>query len=321
MANLPILDGAGNSKYIKSSGAGSDGDPYIPQHLETNSAAILTSLQTLDDAISGSEMQVDVVTSALPTGAATSAKQDEQATLTGAVNETAPAGDTADSGLNGRLQRIAQRLTSLIALIPTALTGSGNFKVAVEEALPAGANAIGKLSANSGVDIGDVDVTSISAGENHIGQIGTDDTVIDVTCSLDTSAYTSGDVLFDTQSVSSVGRVNAGVVVLQSIFVLDEDDQGAAIDIYFLDANNSLGTENGAPNISDANARSILGYVSISSADYKDLGGCKMLTKTGIGLVMKLGAGVTTLYIAGVTGGTPTHTASGLRLKLGFLRA
>lgn len=57
----------------------------------------------------------------------------------GAVNETAPATDTASSGLNGRLQRIAQRLTALIALIPAALTGSGNFKVAVHDAYPLGA--------------------------------------------------------------------------------------------------------------------------------------------------------------------------------------
>ncbi len=39
----------------------------------------------------------------------------------GAVGETAPASDTASSGLNGRLQRIAQRVTSLIALLPSAL--------------------------------------------------------------------------------------------------------------------------------------------------------------------------------------------------------
>jgi hypothetical protein len=36
------------------------------------------------------------------------------ATLSGAVTEAAPANDTASSGLNGRLQRIAQRLTTLI---------------------------------------------------------------------------------------------------------------------------------------------------------------------------------------------------------------
>lgn len=39
----------------------------------------------------------------------------------GSLTETAPASDTASSGLNGRLQRIAQRLTSLIALIPASL--------------------------------------------------------------------------------------------------------------------------------------------------------------------------------------------------------
>lgn len=49
------------------------------------------------------------------------------ATLSGAVTETAPASDTASSGLNGRLQRIAQRLTTLLAVFPTTIdTNSGN---------------------------------------------------------------------------------------------------------------------------------------------------------------------------------------------------
>ena len=57
----------------------------------------------------------------LPTGASTEAKQDAEIILIGGLTETAPATDTASSGLNGRLQRIAQRLTSLIALFPTSL--------------------------------------------------------------------------------------------------------------------------------------------------------------------------------------------------------
>jgi hypothetical protein len=52
---------------------------------------------------------------------ATSAKQDAEAVLIGSVTETAPANDTASSGLNGRLQRIAQRITSLIALLPSSI--------------------------------------------------------------------------------------------------------------------------------------------------------------------------------------------------------
>lgn len=39
----------------------------------------------------------------------------------GGLTEAAPASDTASSGINGRLQRIAQRLTSLIALLPASL--------------------------------------------------------------------------------------------------------------------------------------------------------------------------------------------------------
>lgn len=41
--------------------------------------------------------------------------------IQGPTNETAPATDTASSGHNGRLQRIAQRLTALIAQLPATL--------------------------------------------------------------------------------------------------------------------------------------------------------------------------------------------------------
>lgn len=60
---------------------------------------------------------------------ATEATQTAQTTLYGGVTETAPGTDTASSGLNGRLQRIAQRLTSIIGLLPTALGANGGLKV------------------------------------------------------------------------------------------------------------------------------------------------------------------------------------------------
>lgn len=45
---------------------------------------------------------------------------DNQDDVIGALTETAPATDTASAGLNGRLQRIAQRITTLIASAATA---------------------------------------------------------------------------------------------------------------------------------------------------------------------------------------------------------
>lgn len=95
-------------------------------------AAIQTAIEILDNIVSGSEAQVDVVSSALPTGAATLAEQQTQTTAVGALTEAAPASDTASSGLNGRLQRIAQRITTLIGLLPASLgkkTASASLSV------------------------------------------------------------------------------------------------------------------------------------------------------------------------------------------------
>jgi len=74
------------------------------------------------------------------TSIATAANQTTTNTRLGDLTETAPASDTASSGLNGRLQRIAQRITSLIALIPTSLgqkTMANSFAVTLASDQPA----------------------------------------------------------------------------------------------------------------------------------------------------------------------------------------
>lgn len=50
MANLPIKDGANADKYLKSTGAGSDLDPFIPEHFDPNVATVLTRLGSAGDA-------------------------------------------------------------------------------------------------------------------------------------------------------------------------------------------------------------------------------------------------------------------------------
>jgi hypothetical protein len=57
-----------------------------------------------------------------------------------------------------------------LQILDNAISGS-EMQVDIVGALPAGTNAIGKLAANSGVDIGDVDITSIAAGDNNIGNV------------------------------------------------------------------------------------------------------------------------------------------------------
>lgn len=144
--------------------------------------------------------------------------------------------------------------------------------------------------------------------------------LIDVTLSVDTSAYGSGDLIADTQVVTGAMRLPGGTALLHSISVLDEDDQGVAFSVVFLQNSTSLGTENGAPNISDANLRSnVLCVVPVAAADYTDFGGAKVATVGNLNRLLKAASGSKDIYVAVINStGTPTYTASGLKLRIGL---
>lgn len=111
--NLAIIDGNGVDRTVAAKDVAS---VHVPRHTvvdETNTA-------------------VSVATSTL---------QSSGNTLLGAVNEAAPATDTDNSGLNGRLQRIAQRITSLLALLPAAL-GQGTMAQSLRVVLPSDQSSI-----------------------------------------------------------------------------------------------------------------------------------------------------------------------------------
>ena len=113
-------------------------------------------LGTIAGAISATHMQVDVISA--PTTAVTGTFW--QATQPVSL-ASVPSHNVTNAGTFA--VQAAQSGTWNVGTV-TAVTGITN-------ALPAGTNAIGKLAANSGVDIGDVDVTSIAAGTNTIGAV------------------------------------------------------------------------------------------------------------------------------------------------------
>lgn len=88
-------------------------------------------------------------------------------TKTGSLTETAPATDTASSGLNGRLQRIAQRLTSLISALgsPFQAGGSiGNTTFGATQATAANLNMTEASAASSLATLGAVADAAVAAG-------------------------------------------------------------------------------------------------------------------------------------------------------------
>jgi hypothetical protein len=158
----------------------------------------------------------------------------------------------------------------------------------------------------------------IPAGDNTIGATrGTSD-VIDIVLSLDTLPYATGDVLAATQEIANAVPMRAGHALLHSVVVTDKDDQGAGLDIVFLRTNVSIGAENSAVSISDADAGEILGVIPVAESDFVDLVGCRVATITSVGLSLEAGESSTSLYVAAISRGAGTYTASGIVIKLGM---
>ena len=146
--------------------------------------------------------------------------------------------------------------------------------------------------------------------------------VISVTPTLDTSIYDSGDVLFATTAIAGATRAADERSALNSIAVIDKDDQKPALRLLFFKAAVTFGTINAAPSISDSDAANYLGHVDIAAADYVDLGGVSVACAKNIGLMLEAASGLTTVYVAGMlTAGTPTHTASGLVFNFGVVQS
>lgn len=99
---------------------------------------------------------VDVASSALPTGAAT------ETTLAAAADSLSVLDDWDETD-RAKVNPIAGQ-AGVQGNTGTVSANTQRVVLATDVALPAGTNAIGKLAANSGVDIGDVDVTSAVTG-------------------------------------------------------------------------------------------------------------------------------------------------------------
>jgi hypothetical protein len=143
-------------------------------------------------------------------------------------------------------------------------------------------------------------------------------TVIDVTLVADTSIYADNDVLAISQIVAGVSDIEGGTVRLTNAVLFDGDDQATEVELFFTTNATTPGTINGAVAAADTVLDDIVGAVSF--ATYSDLINSQV-SIVATNQIMKCAAGSRDLYVfAVVRSGTPTYTASGLKLKLSFER-
>jgi hypothetical protein len=183
-------------------------------------------MSTVAGAVAGSEMQVDVV-APLPAGDNNIGNVD---IVSGTVTAVTDITNVVSVDDNGGSLTVDNADMSTVA---GAVSGS-EMQVDVVAPLPVGANAIGKLAANSGVDIGDVDILSIAAGDNNIGNVDIASALPAGTNAIGKLAANSGvdigdvDVTSVPRSVSGPGEPGTAVDSLSSVAVDVAPSQTAA---------------------------------------------------------------------------------------------
>lgn len=127
------------------------------------------------------------------------------------TNTTAPSTDTAAAGINGRLIRLAQRLTSLIALLPTSL-GQTNMAGSLSVTVASNQSAVpvsGPLT-NTELRATAVPVSGpLTAAELTTAALATNTTAEAIRDRLPSAFLTPGLLAVDTLATPGTARVQA----------------------------------------------------------------------------------------------------------------
>lgn len=277
------------------------------------------------------------------------ASDDDLQGKVGIVTETAPASDTASSGLNGRLQRVAQRLTSLIALLPASLgakTASASLAVtvasddvlvpqlgAVTETAPASDTAssglngrlqriaqrltslIGLLPASLGAKTSSASLSVVLASDQAtvpVSQVTSAfDVALTITRPANVTAYTANDVVGQTATAalqfSSVGTSGASILITGAQLEIDTNAIPSGMTNFRLYLYNvtppSALADNAAWDLPSGDRASFLGYIDLGSP--ADLGSTLYTETSNINKQLKLSSANIFGYLVTNGGFTP----------------
>ena len=146
--------------------------------------------------------------------------------------------------------------------------------------------------------------------------------VFTITPDTHTEAAAVNESVFQADELANFMSEKGGTAIIQSIVILDDDDNGQSLDIVFMDTTGLLDASDDATVIDAADGvipDAILGVVNVSN--YFDGVLWQVGQKDNIGLTIKSASTTRSIYISAINrGGTATWTAAGLRLKIGYIQ-
>ena len=168
-----------------------------------------------------------------------------------------------------------------------------------------------------------IGVSSITAGETHIGEVGGSTDQISPTVTVDTAAYSAGDVIGGKLTLTNAMRVSGGTGLLQSLLLIDASGtQKPALEILIFnsDPTASTLTDQATISVHADDVSKVIRKIDISASDWT-LIGSKYYADLSPGSRVLKASGSRNLYAAIVAVGTPTFAAAtNLSIRFGILR-
>lgn len=138
------------------------------------------------------------------------------------------------------------------------------------------------------------------------------------------AAYSDADVIGAVTTLSNAVLDNMGTGILHSLIATDKTNTKAALDVIIFSESpaNSLGTDNNAYALNDADCAKVLGRVSIASGDWVSSSTNNAeATKGALGIVLQAKSRSTSLYYVLVARGAITlASATDIQLRFGILQ-
>lgn len=203
---------------------------------------------------------------------------------------------------------IVASLASILARLPAAFTAGGGVKVGLVDAVPAGANLLGKIGIDQTTP-GTTDRVTVAGGIS-----------IKVPLTVSTSpAYTAGDAIGGKITLANAVRLAGGKSLLESLMVLDRSNQKPTFDVLFFDADPAAATiTDNSGFVFSTDDLKCVGRVNVTTGDFVTLNGKATASFGALNRIMQAASG-TSLYAAAVATTTPTFVATtDVQLIFGF---
>ena len=217
----------------------------------------------------------------------------------GSLTETAPASDTASSGLNGRLQRIAQNLTSFFGAKVTAITALATGGVGV----------IGWLSQIwNELAINGIRLTTQGYAS-----------IVSITRPANITAYTAGDVVGGALSITSIGPGGSSPIMITTvqleldIAAVPVGMTGFRLYLYNVTPPSAV-ADNGVFTLPAGDRASFLGFIDINSP--LALGATCYIENANINKQLKLTGTGLFGYLVTTAGYTPAAVSEAYKLTV-----